>query len=420
MLTLKKFRQIFSLLTCSAVLPLTAATIDSSDDIEQKDINALREWINTKRQVTVREMGGALSLSGEVRTELQSSAETVNGIRQRGNGGAVTLPDGTPFPTNAFDVEVNIMLDYRTEHSWASIKLEFDNDAGIFSGTLNKLKLERAYWGVRAIDADEFTFDVEMGRRRMSSMMDSKLEFNSFFDGVWFRYDHGFEKIGDFYTHAGVFLINEFKNQFGYVGEIGMLNIGGSGLYTKYSLTDWDTKDFHDKIMNERFDFIVSQLILGYRFLPSNLKKIVIIYLGGLYNHKAKKLAITGYRRSNWGSYIGFSIGELKKKGDWAFDANYQALCAQAVPDFDVQGIGVGNTANTGFYTARTDGRGGANTRKTAGGNVNYRGFQLTLDWLLTNQLDFQQSWQQSITLDDSIGPFRTFKQYEIEFIYGF
>jgi hypothetical protein len=416
----KLSRYFFLSATCLFTANLSASTIEDSHDIDQKDINAVREWINTKRQVTVRELGGALSISGEVRTEFQSTAEVLNGIKQRGHGGAVLMKDGDPFPTNSFDIEVNLMLDYRTDNSWGSIKLEFDNDAGIFSGTFNKLKLERAYWGVRVIEGDTYNFDTEAGRRRMSSIVDSKLEFNSFFDGLWFRYDQSYDPFGDLYVHAGVFVINENKNQFGYLGEIGILNVGGTGFYTKYSLIDWDTKNFHNKIRNERFDFIVSQLLFGYKFLPARLKKIVVVYLAGLWNSAAHKLKITNYKRANWGAYVGFSIGELRKKGDWAFDINYQVLAAQCIPDFDVQGIGLGNVANAGFYTVDKDGEGGPTTRATAGGNVNYRGFQMTLDYLLTNQLNLQQSWQQSITLDDAIGPFHRYKQYEIEFIYGF
>lgn len=400
--------------TCSVTSHLSASTIDDSDDIDQKDINAVREWINTKRQVTVRELGGALSISGEVRTEFQSTAEVRNGVKQRGHGGASNLP------TNGFDIQANLMLDYRTDETWASIKLEFDNDAGIDSGTFNKIKLSRAYWGVRVVQGDTFSGDIEAGRRKMSTIVDSKLEFNNFFDGLWFRYDQALDAIGDLYLHAGVFVINDNKNQFGYLGEFGILNIGGTGLYTKYSLIDWDTKHSLGKVQKRRFDFLVSQLIFGYRFLPSKLQKVVQIYLAGLWNSNAEKRAITNHKRANWGAYTGVSIGELKRKGDWAFDINYQVLAAQCVPDFDVQGIGLGNALDTGFYTGNVKGGGGENTRRTAGGNVNYRGFQMTLDYLLTNQLNMQQSWQQAITLDDSIGPFRRYKQYEIEFIYGF
>src|ERR1700722_13696685 len=199
-----------SFLLCATSLftaTLSASTIEDSDDIDQKDINAVREWINTKRQVTVRELGGALSISGEVRTEFQSTAEVLNGVKQRGNGAPGLMDDGDPFPTNSFDIEVNIMMDYRTDNSWGSVKLEFDNDAGIFSGTFDKLKLERAYWGVRVLDGDTYNFDTEAGRRRMSAMADSKLEFNSFFDGLWFKYDQSYDPFGDLYVHAGVFII---------------------------------------------------------------------------------------------------------------------------------------------------------------------------------------------------------------------
>src|SRR5271168_3789687 len=118
------FRRVLTLCALPLLaVSLSASTIEDSDDLDQKDINALREWINYKRQVTVKELGGALSLAGEVRTELQSTSETVNGVKQRGNG-APALNDDKPFPTNGFDIEVNIMLDYRTERSWSAIKLE--------------------------------------------------------------------------------------------------------------------------------------------------------------------------------------------------------------------------------------------------------------------------------------------------------
>src|ERR1700722_15894065 len=134
---------------CAATLFTALAEADTIDqgsaggDIDAREIQALREWINTKRQVTVKEKGGSLAISGEVRSEMQAAYERVGGKSQRGSN--------TPFgiPHELFDVEVNVMLDYRTDRSWASVKLEFDNDAGIFSGTLNRLKLERAYFGVR-------------------------------------------------------------------------------------------------------------------------------------------------------------------------------------------------------------------------------------------------------------------------------
>jgi len=407
----KSFRR---LLACSTAFLYCSPLFSADEEVQETDLRALREWINTKRQVTVKELGGALSISGEVRTEFQTTHETKNGTKQRGP----QSPCG--IPNQGFDVEVNLMLDYRMERSWAAIKLEFDNDAGALSGTTGKIKLEKAYFGVRVVNKDTVSFDMEFGRRRLATIFDSLVEFDSNFDGILFRYDQSFEGVGDFYVHTGPFVIDERKDQYGYVGEIGLLDIANTGLYTKYSLIDWNTKHFADKIQRRRFDFIVSQLLLGYKFIPKNWLKAVTVFVAGLYNHAAHRLSITDHKKANAAGYIGFYIGELKKRNDWAMQGSYQVVQAQAIPDFDVAGIGLGNACRNGFYTVKTDGTGDPTTRKTATGNTNYRGFSLTLDYLFLDNLDFQQSWNQSITLDDKIGPFRRYRQYEAELIYAF
>ncbi len=391
-----------------------ANTLETENDLEETDIQALREWIYSKRQVTIGEKGGALSISGEVRAEFQMTNEKRAGIKQRGLGGATDLSART------YDVEVNLMMDYRTDRTWASLKLEFDNDAGVFSGTLNKIKLERAFIGMRLRDTGIYTIDAVIGRNSMSAFFDSKVEFGNFFDGLLLKYDHNFEKIGDFYFHPAVFIIDEKKDHYGYVMELGMLDIADIGIYTKYSLIDWDTKEYRKMKDNRRFDFLVSQVILGYKCIPKTFKKPTTLYLGGLYNHKAQKLKITDHKKANMAGYIGVSMGELKKKGDWAFDGNYQAVAAQAIPDFDNAGIGLGNANKSGLYRTNVDGTGNFTDRATAAGNNNYRGFSLTFQYLVTNNINIFQQWQESMTLDHDIGPFRRYKQYEIEFIYLF
>jgi len=58
-----------------------AATIETGRNVEDQDIRALKEWIDTKRQVSLKEIGGDLSISGEVRTEYQRTHEVRNGIQ---------------------------------------------------------------------------------------------------------------------------------------------------------------------------------------------------------------------------------------------------------------------------------------------------------------------------------------------------
>lgn len=402
-----------SLYLASAIALMSSLHAEVTDE----DIESLRDWINSQRMVTVKELGGALAISGDVRAEMQSVNEIVKGKAQRGRDSE------TKKPSTVYDIELNLALDYRTDWTWASARMRFDNDAGIVndffgSGTNNKIKVDRAYFGVRIYDHDRHTMDVEVGRRPMFYPFDSRLEFGSNFDGVTLKDSYAFDKVGDFYYQLGAFLVNEKVDQAAYVGEIGLLNIARTGFYTKYSLIDWDTKKLHK--VPEQMYFIVSQLLLGYKFVSQPIDKIVNIYLAGLYNHRAEHLEITRGKRSNFGGYLGFTVGQLKQRGDWSLDTNYQVLAAQCVPDFDTNGIGTGNANDYSFYYHKEDGDLVKNTHKDAQGNVNYRGFEVTLQYMLTNNLNLFQQWKQSITLDRFIGPFHKYKQYEAEFIYSF
>lgn len=395
-----------------AVLPaltLFAEETPSEQQLDLGDIQALRDWLNVKRQVTIKEIGGNLSLSAEIRFEFQDTNEVKAGIRQRGHNAATTLP------ARAYDVEVNLILDYRADNTWGSIKIEFDNDGGLFTSTNNKLRIEKAYFGVRVYNGDLYVMDVELGRRFLGTCFDSKVEFVAQADSLFWKHDWSIDKWGDVYLHLMAMLVDDTQDQYAYVSELGWLGIMDTGFYIKYSIADWDTK--HGK----RFDFIVNQWLVGYKWIPEKFGKLVMPYAAFLWNPVAAESKYTNGKKANLGGYVGISLGELRKQWDWAFDANYQILQAQVTPGFDSGGIGLGNAAGVGLYTTRTDESGKPLSGSSeACGKDNFRGFILTLDWLLTNNLNFQQQWLQACTLDKDIGPWRRFKQYEIEFIYGF
>lgn len=386
---------------------------DNNGKREEQDADALKKWVQDKRIVTVKGIGGDLSVSGEVRVEGQGTNEKKEGHRQRGRGGA------TKRPFYTFDVEFNLMMDYRSERSWASVKLEFDNDMGTISGTVNKLALERAYLGGRIVPGETFIMDVELGRRFLSTVFDSKIEFASLFDGLLLKFNKSFENIGNFYVNGGPFIIDDRKYQFGYVAELGMLSLGNTGIYTKYSIIDWIRHSARER-RELAFEFLDSQLIIGYQGEVPKWKRMLKVYLAGLYNHAARKIELTHFTRANWGCYAGFSIGQLRKKGDWALDTNYQIVAAQAVPDFDSAGIKRGNASEIGFYSFGKYGRGKPTTIKNAVGGGNFRGWVIEFLYGLTNNLTMLQNFQMSRTLDTDIGPMIKYYQYELEFIYAF
>lgn len=421
---------------------------DDKTDPDSKDMDALRRWLRDKRFITMKEIGGDLSLSGEVRSEFQATNERSNGIQQRDNPNlAPNFPKVRPM--YAWDVEVNLMLDYRTDRTWAAIKIEFDNDMGIRSGTTRNVRLEKAYLGGRILPGDTIIIDAEIGRRNLFNVFDSKVQFSSLYDGALFRFNKAFDTVGDFYFNAGPFLVDDITNHYGWVAEMGALGIGNTGMNMKYSVIDWyrpggeyesGNTAYEAALTNQRFRFLVSQLTAYYQFYPQWIgKKVIKIYAAGLMNHIAlssktvgmhpegqqsvvipTEIIPTGGRKANFAWYAGVSIGIVKKQGDWAIEANYQWVQAQAYPTFDNLGIGRGNTAELGLYTLNADGSSGGTTQSTAGGNTNFKGFEIEGLYAITNNLTVQQNFKYSNTLNTNIGPNEKYRQYEMEFIYAF
>ncbi|MDE3056254.1 MAG: hypothetical protein KGI80_06170 [Verrucomicrobiota bacterium] len=414
---------------------------DFSDkaDPDARDMDALRRWVRDKRFITMKEVGGDLSLSGEVRTEFQATNERLNGIQQRDNPG---VTGGRVKPMYAWDVEFNLMLDYRRERTWAALKVEFDNDMGLRSGTVNKVSLEKAYLGGRVIEEDTFIMDAELGRRYFFHVYDSKVEFGALYDGFCLRVNKAFEQIGSFYFNGGAFLTNDFTNHYGWVGELGALDVANTGVYLKYSLIDWYRPGGEEEpgntvletaLTNQRFRFLVSQLLAYYQTYPNWIgKRMIKCYAAGLVNHIALssnfvetpkgrvQIIPTGGKKANIAWYAGVAIGVVKKARDWAVDVNYQWVQAQAYPSFDNTGIGRGNSAGLGLYTVDADGSGGPTTQETAGGNTNFKGFLIEALYALTDNLTVQQYFRYSNTLDANIGPNEKYRQYEIEFVFAF
>lgn len=406
-------------------LPLfsqSTADVDFDDKQTESDMDALRRWLNDKRMITVRELGGDLSISGDVRTEFQATNERLNGIQQRGVNAA------TQAPAYGWDIDMSLILDYRTDFTWASVKLRFDNDMSTRSGTVNKIKVQKAYLGGRVVAGDTFTLDAEIGRRSLSNAYDSKVEFGSLYDGILLRFGKAFRAIGDFYYNTGVFLIDDKQNHYGFVGEMGMLRIGNTGLNAKYSVIDWK-KHFPNQQKDDRYNFVVQQLTFSYIFNPKWLgKKLIKFYGAALSNLTADDLVLFDpndnenkrFGLQNWGWYTGVSIGTVKKAGDIAFDLNYQWVQAQTVPGFDFKGIGRGNAAGVGLYTTKSSGSGSATTTQNATGPCNYYGFEIDCLYAFTDNISVEENFKWSRTLNKHIGPNLQYQQFEVEFIYAF
>lgn len=377
------------------------------------EMEALKEWIATKRQVTVQERGGSLSLSGDVRFKYRAINEQMNGFRNVGYSSA--HPN---VPNNQWDIDFNLLLDYRTDITWSTVKVQFSNDMGTVTGTTGGLALERAFLGFRFLNFESFTMDFEAGRRKLSYTFDSNLEFSSLMDGILFKYNQSSDLIGDFYAYAGAFIVNERIDQYAAIFEMGIFNFFDTGLYGKYSVVAWDTKNFSSVPEEETYRFIPNQFILGWTFVAPGIDKVTTIYSAFLVNPVAQAIPQLDGDIGSLAAYLGFSLGEIRKTGDWSVDVNVQYVQPQAVPDFDFNGIGNGNAGKVGLYSTNMDGTGAPTTRANAAGKSNYIGWRGQFLYVAADALTVSQTFEMSWSLGYLPTHF-SLKKYRFELVYA-
>ncbi|GAB4226396.1 MAG: hypothetical protein Tsb0021_02340 [Chlamydiales bacterium] len=429
------------LTTCILSLSAEAPPRGVRREVRERDYQAVQEFVNSKRTIPLEQKDCNLTISGDVRFDWASVVERVDGFKLRGkNGlarqnpqtGLVVISDdpdaGFPFSTNEFDIVFNLYLDYVCDRSWAVAWLQFDNFAGIEfgirpcsqdpegmfgSGTCDHICLRKAYIGYN-LCADGCTrFDIELGRRPLYNVFDSRVQFQNRFDGILFRYAHNFGCWGDLYWNTGLFVVDERVNHYAYVTEMGLLNPCDYGFDIKYSFIDWRswlTQGRNRCLTNDPIgaDFRVSQITLHYNTVTEYLCQPLKLYGAFLINHDAKGIPLTLGKKENLAWYAGILIGEVCRAGDWAFDVNYQYVEAQAIPSSDVSGIG--DRANVLRQTFTSDGR----------GFTNYKGWHFEALYALTDNLSIDAILEFLTQIDRNIGGSHSYSKFEIEAIYAF
>ena len=382
-----------------------------------------------------------VSVTGDVRSYIQSYTESVNGIARRGHGAKDCA--GRLSPARTFDIEANLIFEYKCDKSWALVQLQFDNPAGVKestrtvkelnasgapecqtqavcgpfgSGRCDVLCLKKAFWGWNICKQDKTRFDVEIGRRRLYHVFDSVIQFNAIFDGILFRY--ATEWAGqNIYCNAGALVVDYLADHYAYVAEAGMKNICEGKFDLKYSLIHWQKKGENRAGIHDPCGWrsINSQITFAYRPSIDCLGVPVRFYGAYLYNHAAEGQPYTKNRKLNNAFYVGVSLGEVSKAGEWALDMNYQWVQAQAIADPDVNGIGRGNvlrtviSQNSTFYTP-----------KLAAGNANYKGAKFEFLYAWTDSIQIDTLFEFSRAINPSIGGKLNYNRMKMELIFAF
>lgn len=385
-------------------------------------------------------------------------------------GGDRVDRNGLPISTNDFDVEFNFKVKYTFKDAWASAHLQYDNPAGIRgrndclqtyaifnedgsevvelvprntryaikgSGEGVFFTLKRAFIGYNILADGKHRLDIEIGRHKLDDVFDSEIEFTSRLDGILLKYASSIGEVADFYWNAAAFVIDERVNHFGYVTELGLIDVYDTGLDIKYSFIDWKKRGKNRCFIRNPIgtNFQNSQISLDYTFSPKIgcIEDIPVeLYAGFLINHAAKKTFFTKNRRKNLAWYAGIYIGNVDKKGDWSVDIEYIGVQAQAVPEYDVGSIGRGNILDENLVDIVAESFPDFSSDGSSipasyivdyfprRGNTNFTGWRFEFLYAITDNFSINTIYEFSNAEDKRIGGPHRYSDFEIEAVYAF
>ncbi|MCH9632779.1 MAG: hypothetical protein S4CHLAM6_11210 [Chlamydiae bacterium] len=401
---------------------------DLLDTTNQKDLWAVREWLRTKR-VALNNKLGDFSLSGDVKTQWRNVHQHLGGINITGG---INSPSG--WNNNLYEVEFRLYFDYKADKTWASVKLDYDEAAGLFSGQSNNLALVRANMGYHLFDDGNMRLDVLVGRQRAYELYNSQIQFNSTLDGFTGMYSLGLDGLGDFNLHAGGYIFNALASHPVWMVQCGLHDIFDTGLYLEYSFVDWHKNTSSTPVTNvatgnstflgsETWAFRNNEFILGYAFNPEIFGRDVRLFGGILWNALARPRSMNRLSGRDVDStqalagWIALQLGSVQRAGDWAFQAQWQVVQPYAVPDWDMAGMGRGNGSDSTLFGFATFSK---VTNLSGNGNANYNGWELDLLYSVTNELVLDLRYQRALPTTSSVGLESSYTNVVLAAVYGF
>lgn len=450
------------------------------EELNERDFDALRDYLRSKRTLDMEESVSTLTISGDVRTEYRHLNEaccnleccdpallqlqTCKKKRLRGHGVVIR---NLPVSRNDFDLEFNLRFDYICSKTWASVHVRYDNSGGVDdnghpcivnktpnptkdcieragqcngdpwgyhgSGSCDDLCLKKAFFGYEIFSCDESRFFFELGRRgNLYNVFDSNIQFLSRFDGLLLKYERTWECVADWYIQAAGFLVDERVNHFAWVAETGFLNICDSGFDLKYSIIDWEKHGINRCFAFDPLGFrcINSQFTLIYNLNPEWIGVPVKVYGAFLVNHAAPKGKINLYRlledeetKKMKKTLVGTVTRNHRANLGW-----YAGILFGKVRKEGDWAIEIQYQYVQAFAMPDNDvggiGRGNilneSVTTCANRGNTNFKGWRCQGLYAFTDNLtlDTQIEWTKEI--DDSIGGKHSYGKLELEAIYAF
>lgn len=419
-------------------------------ELEETDMEALRDFINSKRKISLKDKSSNLHISGEVHFEWNHYTERVNGQDVRvftfreetvENDEVFLIGDTLKIGRNDFDVQFDLFIDWEMDKTYARAHVRYDESAGVDdngqdqqidpqgyhgSGSCDNLCLKEAYIGYEIFKCGDQRAYIELGRRgNLYKVFWSELEFSSRLDGIFGKYTGKIGRYADWYISGAGFIIDERADHYAWAAEFGLDNILDTGLDFRYSYIDWVLWGRNRYFVRHPlgFRFRVSQVGLIYHVNPDLLCGNPMQVFGAfLVNHTPSKRTFIDelppedpdylpkevrIGRQNIGWFAGVQFREIHGEGDWMVKGLVAYCEAQVIPDNDVRNIGTGNFLRDSFTS---DGR----------GNVNWQGYAVKGAYAITDNLVIETGYDHSWSIDNSIVGTHSFTRYMLETTYFF
>lgn len=310
--------------------------------------------------------------------------------------------------SNKFRAALEWQTDFKYLRAWGQARISFENVL-TFNSSTSKIRLPRAFLGYNFVTYGPVTFHTTMGRRPLNLMYESQVMFSTTADGITGYLGYGSEKWGNAQTTVGIYT----NGKPFWIVDAKYTDILLKGFYLDYSFIYWGQHLPSDALefpFQWRYD--ISQFLIGWDNTPKWLKIDAKISAALLVNHHAWVNYMTNFQPENLGGYVTFQLGRVRKKGDFSFQAQWQLIPANLIPDFDFAGIGRGATVGKSIY-ATSDIR-------NANGSTNFNGWELVLQYSLTDDITSKVRFQRSISYNSNIGLPANMSKFSMDMLYNF
>lgn len=219
--------------------------------------------------------------------------------------------------SNSTKLEFNLDASVYNDSSWMDSRIKFVMKDLDSSNKSASIEIDKLLIGHQLYATEDFYSCIEIGRKKLENIFNSKLQFNSHLTGALLSIEYGTAGI----LCAGN-VISLQDNHYGAIAEA-YYQAEHMPLKISYSISDWHMKD----------NVTISQISANYK-VSDVLDMPLNIYAMALTNHRESTLA---------NAYCGgVSIGSTNQAKDWMLDVNLQYTEENALTSMDTKSIGKG------------------------------------------------------------------------------